>query len=924
MFFTEEDYKKIEKYLASCGVKDSCLEDAKLPIEGNEKIAIVQNGENRILYIRELIEALSNSKASLSDLYNVTDHAKEKYINLKQAIELVPYKARKIGQIITFLNPASKWELYQFQGTSILQWNELSLWNDFFNLDSYVIKSILPDEEDLTKSENDGKGNSYLSLKDREYNPDEFSGLGKVILRKNIMEVETEEYGKVKKNVLLQDMINKPNTIYEIRYDFDLNDAELNIPENCTLDFQGGSIKNGTLNFNRTLINASLYHIFHNIITKGYSPSDCQVEWFGAKAYNKLDTEFTYSSDGIQQAINSCFKNIFFNIGVYYLDKTLEVDFRKSLNFKGSYNGKIKTTYNYQINNTNASTLCVLADIDILHINCKYEKFPNDISGFISIRGYGVLDATKVDKYNSVAVKINVNNVIITNSNIDLYIVKNKITINSIEEAEKEDFGNSIGIELNNSSTDAYSIYGLKINGSIQNFRYGVKNNMPVKCYPTAITFNCQINSCITAIDFGESGIQGSQVFGEIQSGAFFTKETRYKYPLFIGKVNSVYFDCYVWDLGLVSSKNIYLSIVVLNMRGNSLPIFGETFKIFLPYIIGTVDSIYNQYKNTDFLCTNSSFKPFSTYFIDFLTDDYAFHQDYTIEKNGINISGSPFNYGNGGNNGLYVKPIEADDGKSFKMVLNTDKGLTKLFIEYRNSDNLSYFESVDIIYYTEKNVQQVIKNYKFNREEGFFYIYDLNTTYGDTLHHIEIIFNNLTYVSNDSLIFFIRASGFRHFYNHINTPNRTVINKDGTFILQGDEYKNVSTEYESYLLNNSNKGKIYSTAGRQRCYSVNEILNTIQNNPSAYGNGCRFYMYNYEEPKTFIYDKAVNKLFRINMIDSDFKERGTFEERPSNPYIGYQFFCTDKQTQEGVTNGIIIYYKGDHVWVDALGRVIS
>lgn len=245
MFFTEEDYKKIEKYLASCGVKDSCLEDAKLPIEGNEKIAIVQNGENRILYIRELIEALSNSKASLSDLYNVTDHAKEKYINLKQAIELVPYKARKIGQIITFLNPASKWELYQFQGTSILQWNELSLWNDFFNLDSYVIKSILPDEEDLTKSENDGKGNSYLSLKDREYNPDEFSGLGKVILRKNIMEVETEEYGKVKKNVLLQDMINKPNTIYEIRYDFDLNNQEITIPEGCVLDFQGGSFRNG-------------------------------------------------------------------------------------------------------------------------------------------------------------------------------------------------------------------------------------------------------------------------------------------------------------------------------------------------------------------------------------------------------------------------------------------------------------------------------------------------------------------------------------------------------------------------------------------------------------------------------------------------------------------------------------------------------
>lgn len=70
MFFTEEDYKKIEKYFASCGVKDSCLEDAKLPIEGNEKIAIVQNGENRILCIRELIEALSNNLYKYSGNFN--------------------------------------------------------------------------------------------------------------------------------------------------------------------------------------------------------------------------------------------------------------------------------------------------------------------------------------------------------------------------------------------------------------------------------------------------------------------------------------------------------------------------------------------------------------------------------------------------------------------------------------------------------------------------------------------------------------------------------------------------------------------------------------------------------------------------------------------------------------------------------------
>lgn len=777
--------------------------------------------------------------------------------------------------------------------------NPYKIWN--FNGESWSdsgtsIDMDDADEEDITRNA-DGK----LQFKDRAYG----DGMGCVILRKSKTFIE---------------QVTQANTIYEIRYDFDLNNKEITIPKNSILEFKGGSLHNGTIVFDGTVINADLYQIFYNVITKGYSPSDCQVEWFGAKAYNKSDTEFTYSSDGIQQAIDSCFKNIFFNIGVYYLDKTLEVDFRKSLNFKGSYNGPIKDVYDYPTNNINASTLCVLTDIDILHINCRYEKVPNDVWGFITIKGYGILDATKVDKYNSVAVKINVDGVQVVDSIIDLCIVKKPIYVSNVEEAKKEDFGNSIGIELNNSSTYPYSIYGLTINGFIKNFRYGIRNNIPVACFPTAVTFNCQINRCVTAIDFGESGIMGSQVFGEIQSGTFFTEETKYKYPLFIGNVNKVYFDCYVWDLDLIDSKNIYTNAVVLNLTQNSSPIFGEMFKTFLPYVRGDANSIYNEYKRTDFLCANSTFKPFSTYFIDFLTDDYAFHQDYTIEKNGINIDGSPFNYGNG----LYIRPTEVDNGKSFKIVLNVDKGLTKLFIEYNRYNTLSYFDSVDIIYYNEKNAQLSTKNYRFNREEGVFYIYDLNTRWGSSLHHVEIIFNNLTYVSKDILRFFIKASGFRHNYHHINTPNRTVINKDGTFILQGDEYRNISTESESYLLNVSNRGKIYSTAGRERYFSVSDILNAIHQNESAYGNGCRFYMYNYDEPKTFIYDKTVDKLYRINMIDSDFKERGVFTERPHNPYIGYQFFCTDKQTQEGATDGIVIYYKGNNVWVDALGRVVS
>lgn len=51
----------------------------------------------------------------------------------------------------------------------------------------------------------------------------------------------------VRKNVLTQGMINKSNTIYEIKYDFDLNSAIISIPKGCLLVFNGGSFSSGVL-----------------------------------------------------------------------------------------------------------------------------------------------------------------------------------------------------------------------------------------------------------------------------------------------------------------------------------------------------------------------------------------------------------------------------------------------------------------------------------------------------------------------------------------------------------------------------------------------------------------------------------------------------------------------------------------------------
>lgn len=91
-----------------------------------------------------------------------------------------------------------------------------------------------PDDEDIASVDN------MLKLKDREADVSNFQSKGYVILRKNLRLVNG-----VIKNILTQDMINQPNTIYEIRYDFDLNASTIKVPNDCILKFEGGSLNNG-------------------------------------------------------------------------------------------------------------------------------------------------------------------------------------------------------------------------------------------------------------------------------------------------------------------------------------------------------------------------------------------------------------------------------------------------------------------------------------------------------------------------------------------------------------------------------------------------------------------------------------------------------------------------------------------------------
>ncbi len=249
MFFTQEDYRKIEKWLTAKSRKDTDFVGAATPLKGNETVVLVQDGKNVKTSVKDIVDQFF--LLGVSDFLNITDKYGESYISIDQAIQLIPFRSRKEGQVITFIDESGNWAIYQFQGKALNQWNNTTLWIDLL---AKVSGIPIIDSEDITTKENSAKQVS-LYLADKQYNEAEYSGLGKIYLRKNIQTIiDPLTEAVININWLTQSMLAKENTIYIIQYDYNLNKQIISIPEGSVLLFEGGSIDNGTINCNGTTI----------------------------------------------------------------------------------------------------------------------------------------------------------------------------------------------------------------------------------------------------------------------------------------------------------------------------------------------------------------------------------------------------------------------------------------------------------------------------------------------------------------------------------------------------------------------------------------------------------------------------------------------------------------------------------------------
>lgn len=102
---------------------------------------------------------------------------------------------------------------------------------------------VYADEEDITQE------NKKLKFKDRQYDSTSYGAgsKGYVILRKG--DTKTS-WG----HTLPENAFTTENTIYEIRYPFDLQGIAYILPRNCTLFFNGGTLNNGGILGNNTAI----------------------------------------------------------------------------------------------------------------------------------------------------------------------------------------------------------------------------------------------------------------------------------------------------------------------------------------------------------------------------------------------------------------------------------------------------------------------------------------------------------------------------------------------------------------------------------------------------------------------------------------------------------------------------------------------
>ena len=645
------------------------------------------------------------------------------------------------------------------------------------------------DEEDITSE------NGLLKLKDRSA----LNGMGYVILRQNKDFVE---------------QVIKANTIYEIRYDFNLNGAEIPIPSGCILKFEGGSLKNGNITLDNTIIEAKPVRIFDNVVINGSINSSIYPEWFGAIPNGEVDC-----SEALQKAV-SFGTNVVLSNGNYLCNSIIKLARNTSLTGL-SYGSRI-TSNGIKLTMRNTVSNLLLSPVD------KDTVALIDVCNDWSNAAYLGVDVHDIRCY---GIRGELNN--------------NTAVIRLYANGEYPNSGFH-SLRFSNIITDGPFKYGI----------YVLANATTTsKPWITAVTFeDIWFYSVKHMIYFAKTGVDNPFPYQDFK---FKNVESQYNngysddVVTLAGVKRTIFDGCLCWDNN------------------------GKTYEFALSDL------------NVSIILTN-------------LIED--------------NIRGGKFI--------KYTKDEEYDVRKllaeKVKYIQSVD-GIEYLSTSSIGSETVPRESfSLPVIYPKFKAGESNQKSFT-----GFVLTNNevMSSRYSET--YLGVSGSNYPVCGSKTAADGTSAPTFVPILSHKYMPYSTANSRPEnpvTGTLEFDNRLNIPVWYAPV----EGVPRWMTSDGAYITDKVTRIKGTTAQREAMSldynSHGLRYYDTDLKKYVMF------NGWIWTNLDGTNLKQSGTFAEKPTDTRsvpIGFKYFCTDRQTTEGATNGIEIIYKGNNVWVDALGRVV-
>lgn len=853
---------------------------------------------------------------------------------------------------------------------------------------------VTADEEDITKVKADSPFlPDVLKFKDKEYDPDNFSGLGRVYLRKNISNG---------KNILTQDMINKTNTRYIIQYDYDLNGQTINIPENCVLEFEGGSLRNGKITGNTFTIKSSECKIFEQSLEiEGYR-NIFYAEWYGI---SKVDDV----SDIISILANLGTK-VYFPIGTFEFSKSAK--FSIGTAFVGEHVSKTILSYT---GNDYALYLERMCSLDTLTIQVRVKKALGAINIDTSTWNY--------------------------NESIPYWGANTKIQhiyLRSNEPVSLGDTVTAIGINIvikrakNSEVTSAISYLPYFNDIYIHIYKTGIRiynDGENGDVWSNGINMSNLVINADLGFDIGKKDgyrydSTGQYCFSDILYQSIYNVSGEKGRGINLHGLEAFFMNTSVFD---TTDSGSLTGGAILNVYGQTIARGGAANYGF------TLDSDSQIYVNSkrggsgyeiirhkDWGQSEEGWKD-SFAFKDLTDPDIAkyqilrgpYFQDGTRVRHGhikrINVEdfGNTCFYTDDVNNGHVITRTPHTSTRCEKYVkINNYWRTVYGYYDYSNSHRATYKEKsvyysfqITQMYQDIYNVRIYIQNFSINNNSYVKLPFSISLagTPSKDLIFIPLSINcsplqwiddnqmrsancyinsSQKNISNGKYEDFITIQNTTHFSGGFGDAiidftfriNKSNENRDITDYEEGTSALDKIPNLDNDFINCKPNDFLFDF---ESIYESDNIMSFIYDsqNSSILSNGNYFIASDREDivyfknkdgeikdvmgnPGGILYsgDKSVRpanvkigfKYFDTylhkpiwwdgaqwvdsegNNADSGPITSGTFANKPTGVDVGYAYFCTDVQTTEGASNGMMIYYKGSNVWVDALGRVIE